>query len=213
MTAECVEVTGGEGGYGRYLKAIKPIHEGEFITIFGGVTVKRYTDRGAYDQMTKLHKQCNEQDEKGGVKFQYSVKVGSAALEDSQGWIIPPEDLSLLKDIMKGVKGTSQLNNLVRDQPPAQGLGHYVQHTCCRKCVNAYIFPVYIHRELGQQCVGSKRNKHDDYMDLQFVAIRAQKHIQPGEEILMHYVGSGRPGGFDNVFECVCCQCRGICHL
>lgn len=203
ITAECVEVTGSEGGYGRYLKAIKPIHEGELITIFGGATVKRYTHRDAYDQMTTLH-------EKGGVKFQYSVQVGSASMQDSQGWVIPPQDLSLLKDIMKR---PSQLNNLVTGQPQAEGLGHYVQHTCCPKCVNAYIFPVYILREAMQQCARSKRRKHDEYMDLQCVAIRAQKFIKQGDEILMHYVGSGRPGGFDNVFKCVCCKCRGFCHL
>ena len=212
-TDECVEVTGDEGGYGKYLKAIRPLQQGELITIFGGVTVKWCTHPDAYDQMTRLHKQCNEQDDKGGVKFEYSVQVGSAGLKDSQAWVIPPQDLSLLQHI---IKRPSQLKNLVTHQPQAQGLGHYVQHTCCPKCVNAYIFPVYIHREQGQQGAGSKRSKHDEYMDLQFVAIRAQTDIEQGEEILMHYVGLGRAGGFDNVFKCVCCKCsqyRKICHL
>ena len=212
-TDECVMVREEEGGYGKYLVATKPIQQGKLITIFGGVTVKQHTHPDAYVLMTKLHK--DQQDKQGGRKFEYSVQVGSAALRDSQCWVVPPQDLSLLKDVLKDIDGggTSQLNTLVKRQPQAQGLGQYVQHTCCPKCVNAYIFPVHVHREGGQQRAGRKRRKEDEYMDLQCVAIRAQKNINEGEEIVMHYVGLGRAGGFDNIFECACCQCKGLCSM
>ena len=209
----CVEVKTGEGGgYGRFLTAKKHIAAGEIFTIFGGVTVKRHTHALAFDMLTRLY--TAQQAQEGGRKFEYSAQPGSAQMQDSQAWLIPPQDVPLLQDLLTGSRySNSELKKLVREQTEAQGLGQYAQHTCCPKHVNAYLFPMYILREghTHKRVKGSKRYSDDVFMDLQAFALRAQKDIQIGKEILVHYVGIGRAGDFHKIFKCACCRCAGGC--
>jgi hypothetical protein len=50
-------------------------------------------------------------------------------------------------------------------------------------------------------------------MDVQALAIRAQKDIRQEEDIWVHYVGSGKKGNL--WFDCRCCKCQkeGDCGL
>ena len=210
-----VEISTGKGEcYGKYLTAKRCIERGELLTIFGGVTVKAQTHANAFDFFSQLHKAQQEKD--GEQKFEYSARTGSTALADSQAWLIPPPDVALLQQLMTdGSFANTELTKLVREQTVAQGLGQYAQHTCCPKHVNAYLFPIYIQREVQSQkrLKGSKRCQDDIFMDLQAFAIRAQKDIEKGDEILVHYVGAGRSGDFHKIFKCACCRCAGGCAV
>ena len=72
---------------------------------------------------------------------------------------------------------------------------------------------MYILREgHTHKCVkGIKRYSDDVFMDLQAFAIRAQRDIEMGEEILVHYVGADSRGDFHKIFKCACCRCAGGC--
>ena len=214
-SAQWVEVSAAKGEcYGKYLTARQRIARGTVFTIFGGVTVKRHTHFLAYDMFEKLHAAQNGK-AGGEPKFQYSTRTGTKLMQDSLAWLIPSQDLALLKALMTGSRfSNTQLKTLVQEQTEAQGLGQYAQHTCCPEHVNAYIFPMYIEREEGQQPWGGRKRrkgKDDSFMDLQAVGIRAQKDIEAGDEILIKYVGLGRAGEF-GIFDCACCQCAGPCR-
>jgi hypothetical protein len=102
----------------------------------------------------------------------------------------------------------THLHNLVKHRETwQQGLGQFAQHTCCPKHVNAYFFPVCIMREAPRPPRGRKRPHDEEVMHIQALAIRAQKPISKGDEILVHYVGAGKSGNY--VFVCRCCQCLG----
>ena len=211
---EWVQVSNAKGGqYGKYLTAKKRIPQGEMFTIFGGVIVRAHTDLLAYTMFTKIRQEQNAKAE-GEPKFQYSTQPGCLQMPDSMAWLIPRQDIALLEVLLQCSKySSSNLKKLLREQTQAQGLGQYVQHTCCSKHVNAYIFPMYIQREGEEQqrAGGGKMPEDEMFMDLQAVAIRAQKDIEEGEEILMHYVGLGRAGEF-GIFDCCCCKCAGPCR-
>ncbi len=90
------------------------------------------------------------------------------------------------------------------------GLGQYAQHTCCATHANAHLNPFTISREeTGGGGVG--QGKDEDWFQLVGVALRADRAIREGEEILIQYVGVGRSGHFRKVFECMCCRCSGRC--
>ena len=201
-SAQWVQVSTAMGGcYGKYLTATKRIAIGTMFTIFGGVTVKRHTHLLAYEMFTKLHAQQSKAE--GEPKFQYSTQTGTKLMKDSLAWLIPPQDLALLQALMTGSRfSNTQLKTLVQEQTEAQGLGQYAQHTCCPVHVNAHLFPMFM---LGAD-VGD-----EELWELRGVALRAERLIKKGEEILIHYVGSGRSFNFSEVFKCTCCVCMGRC--
>ncbi len=88
------------------------------------------------------------------------------------------------------------------------GLGQYAQHSCCFDHVNAHIFPMFTLREEAGS-TELRQGEDGEWMQLQEVALRANRLIKEGEEILIQYVGSGRSGHFRKVFDCTCCWCSG----
>ena len=210
-THENVQVNPDFGdGYGKCLVAKRDIEAGEILTTFQGFVVQQHKHPLAYATMSNLHS-LQQQTAKGEKKFEYSAKTGSDEMTDSQAWVIPPQDVPLLKHLITFWKQeSSQLNNLVKKHETLQlgeGLGHFAQHTCCPKHVNAYLFPICIMDEAPRPSRGAKRLHYDEIIDVQALAIRAQKAINEGDEILVHYVGAGQKG--DLWFDCKCCQCLG----
>jgi hypothetical protein len=165
--------------------------------------VKKLAHTDAYKLFSLLHT-VQQQTAKGEKKFEYSAQTGSNEMPDSQAWVIPPEDIPLLQEGITYWKETrSKLNTLVKQHKTRpQDLGQFAQHTCCAKHVNAYFFPICI---MHRQQQGGKRRQDEESMDVQALAIRAQKAIQKGDEILVHYVGAGKMG--DLWFDCRCCKC------
>lgn len=199
-------------GEERYLTAKTFIPAGALMTAMGGVTVQEKTQPKAFAAFTLLHKQ--QHDMMRGGKFQYSVQVGSNGLRGSTAWLIPPNDFDLLRSLLKRQHG--HLKNATADSLVSPGLGQYAQHTHCPTHVNAHLFPIYILHETEEPETRQRRGRQqgdDEWMELKTVAIRADRDIQSGEEILIHYVGSGRSGDFRKVFSCVCCVCTGKCSL
>ena len=209
-THDNVKVAAANSNYGQFLTAARDIEAGEMITIFAGVIVKKFTHADAYDTFQNIHT-LQQQKEKGEKKFEYSARTGSTAIEGSQAWVIPPEDVPLLRECITLYDlQETELNRLVsRHKTWQKGLGQFTQHTCCPKHVNAYFFPISVMRSAPQPR-GCKRAQDEEIMDLQALALRAQKAIKKGGEILVHYVGAGKTGDF--VFDCRCCKCFGPCR-
>ena len=208
----CVKVNTGRGldPEVKYLTAKVFLPAGALVTAMGGVTVQSQTQPRAFSSFTRLHKQQHEQ---GAQKFQYSVQVGSKGLKGSTAWLIPPNDFPLLHSLL-GHKDKT-LRALTADDRVAPGLGQYAQHTCCEKHVNAHLFPIFVlHESEEHEGNGSRKKKqsHDEWMELKTVAIRVDRDIKAGEEILIKYVGSGKSGDFRKVFDCSCCKCKGKCY-
>jgi hypothetical protein len=202
-TEDNVQVLQSSSAYGQYLAATRDIAAGEILTVFGGVVVKKLEHAKSYALFSDLHK-VQQRTEKSDRKVEYSAQTGSYGMKDSQAWVIPPQDMPLLQQsISAWGQASSQLNTLVKQQETwQQGLGQFAQHTCCAKHVNAYFFPICVMRKPSR---GRKRLHDEESMDLQALAIRAQKAISKGDEILVHYVGAGKSGDF--VFDCACCKC------
>ena len=214
-THDNVKVTQGSAGSGMCLKAVRDMQAGEIITLFVGLIIKHFDHPAAYDEFGNLHK-AQEQTQK---KFEYSAVTGSKEMPGSRAWVIPPQDVLLLKDcIVKYELEQTELAVLARKQSwqKGHGLGQFTQHTCCPKHVNAYLFPIAVMRE-APRARGKKADdahNEEEIMDVQALAIRAQKAISIDEEIRMHYVGKGKKG--DLFFECHCCKCSGpggVCGL
>jgi hypothetical protein len=174
------------------------------------VIVKKLKHADAYDTFKNIH--SLQQNKKGEKKFEYSAQTGSTANKDSQAWVIPPEDMPLLRECITLYNlQETELNRLVNMRKTGHTrLGQFTQHTCCPKHVNAYFFPICTMRGQEKAERGGKRLRDDENMDLQALAIRAQKAIKKGDEILVHYVGAGKTGDF--VFDCRCCKCVGKCR-
>jgi hypothetical protein len=204
-TEDNVEVTEGRADYGRFLTAKRDIAPGEMLTVFGGIVLKKLTHAKAYALFSQIHMQ-QQQTGEGHKKYEYSAQTGSYGMRDSQAWVIPPEDIPLLQQGITDRKETRSTLNTMLKCPGTwlQGLGQFTQHTCCAKHVNAYFFPICTMRKPSP---GGKRRLDEEVMDTQALAIRAQKAIKKGEEILAHYVGAGKSGAF--VFDCRCCKCFG----
>lgn len=196
--------------YGNSLVAKRDIEAGEILTTFQGVVLQQHKHPLAYATFSHIHK-LQQQKAKGEKRFEYSAKTGSDANQDSQAWVIPPEDMPLLKHLVTVYRQeSSQLKNLLKKHETLQqgeGLGQFAQHTCCPKHVNAYLFPVCIMDEAPRPSRGAKRLHYDEIIDVQALAIRAQKAIKEGDEILIHYVGAGQKG--ELWFDCLCCECLG----
>ncbi len=199
--------------FGKFLVAAQDIPAGTILTLFEGVLVKLSDHEAAYNKYSEIHDE-QQHTLPGEQKFEYAAQTGSTSMRDSQAWVIPPQDIPLLqqKIIDKRLQNTV-LHNLVKNhQTSKHGLAHYAQHTCCDKHVNAYLFPICI---MDSALPGKKRSRNGDeeVMDVQALAIRAQKDIRQEEDIWVHYVGSGKKGNL--WFDCRCCKCQneGDCGL
>ena len=208
-TPENVLLSQGVPGYGKGIIAARDIDIGEIITTFEGIIVSSSKHNDAYETFDNIHIVQQRKTDNTEQKFEYSAKTGSDAMKGSKAWVIPPEDLPLLREcITLHALQETELNKLVNMRKTwHKGLGQFTQHTCCEKHVNAYFFPMCIMREASRRRRGGK-GRHDDdeeIMHLQALAIRAQKQIKKGEEIMVHYVGAGKKG--DLCFDCRCCKC------
>ena len=188
-----------------YLTATRDIPADTLFAKLGGVTVQALTQREAYASYTLLHGQ--QYGKQGAAKFRYSVRAGSDGVPGSLAWLIPEEDFALLNQVIareKTIGGIehAELTAVMAEGNASAGLGQYAQHTCCPVHVNAHLFPISM---LGDD-VG-----YEELWELRGVALRAQRLIKKGEEILIHYVGSGRSFNFSEVFKCTCCVCMGRC--
>ena len=208
-TDENVEVVETGTICGRCLVAKRDFEPGDILTLFAGVVVSKRTHLESYEIFSNIHK-LQQQTEKGQQKFEYTALTGSTGMLDSQAWVIPPEDMPLLKQrIDVWEQQNTHLDNLIKNQRTWQkGLGQFAQHTCCEHHVNAYLFPIYIMREAGEPPRGSKRSRNVEIMHIQALAIRAQKHIKKAEQVLVQYVSQKR----DLWFDCRCCKCVGPCR-
>jgi hypothetical protein len=174
------------------------------MTTMGGVTVQEKTQPKEFASFTLLHKQ--QHDTERVDKFQYSVQVGSNGLRGSTAWLITPNDFDLLRSLLK--RQHDHLKNATVDNLASPGLGQYAKHTHCPKHVNDHLLPIYILHENEEPETRQRWGRQpgdDEWMELKTVVIRADRDIQPGEEILIHYVGSGKSGDFRKVFSCVLC--------
>ena len=217
-TRHNVKVSEGTPGCGRCLKAVRDIKAGEIITVFAGVIIKCVEHAEAYEHFRQVHK-VQQQTAAGEKKFEYSAQTGSKEMRGSQAWVVPPQDVLLLKEcIEKWELQGSELDVLVEQKTrrEGQGLGQFSQHTCCEVHVNSYFFPISVMRKAPRAARGKKRGLDDDeeeeIMDVQALGIRAQKDIKEDEEVLVHYVGAGQAGRGDYVFKCLCCKCAGPCR-
>jgi len=208
QTDNNVEVLDSYSVYGKCLVAKRDIVAGEILTVFGGGLVKQLTHSKSYALFSDIHAEQQKSDATQ-QKFEYSAQTGSYGMADSQAWVIPPEDMPLLEQrIRYWRQHNTHLHNLVKHRETwQQGLGQFAQHTCCPTHVNAYFFPICIMHKAPQPPRGGKRPRDEEVIDTQALAIRAQKAISKGDEILVHYVGAGKSG--DYVFVCRCCQCLG----
>lgn len=191
----------------KYLRAKKDIPAGTFITTFLGIIVQQCTHKEAFGSFARIHAQQHMTE--GADKFQYSVLVGSERLPGSLAWFIPQNDLCLLRRLL-GPRD-QELLALTKARLVGRGLGQYAQHTCCLSHVNTHLFPICILREGQNGHQGRKEWEDDEWMQVRGVALRAERLIREGEEILVHYVGAGRSGNFQKVFKCSCCLCSGRC--
>ena len=188
-----------------YLVAKRDIPADTLFAKLGGVTVQALTQREAYESYTLLHRQQHA--ERRAPKFRYSVRAGSDGVPGRLSWLIPENDFALLHQVIAsedtiGIEHAELTALLTAKGGASEGLGQYAQHTCCPVHVNAHLFPIFM---LGDD-VG-----YEELWELRGVALRAQRLIKKGEEILIHYVGSGRSFNFSNVFTCTCCVCMGRC--
>ena len=202
-----IKVNRDRGADVNYLAAKRDIPADTLFAMLGGVTVQKLTQKKAYVSYTCLHKLQHE--EEGEPKFRYSVQAGSEGIPGSLSWLIPENDFALLHSVIAREsklvgKKHAELKALTVEGRASAGLGQYAQHTCCPVHVNAHLFPIFILREDVQD---------EEFWELQGVALRSQRLIKKGEEILIHYVGSGRSGNFDRVFDCTCCVCMGRCPM
>jgi hypothetical protein len=201
-TEHWVHVTKGRGLdlHPKYLRARRDIPAGMLFTVFGGVTVQERTQRRAFESFSTIHRQQHETE--GAEKFQYSVQVGSEGVHGSSAWLIPHDDVPLLRRLMG--QGHRNLRSLTGEGRESVGLGQYAQHSCCFDHVNAHIFPMFTLREEAGS-TELRQGEDGEWMQLQGVALRANRLIKEGEEILIQYVGAGRSGHFRKVFDCTCC--------
>jgi len=208
-TDDNVEVSQAVSECGNYLTAKRDIAAGEIFTVFGGGLLKQLEYPEAFKTYSDMHT-VQQQTEKGERKFEYSAQTGNYGMPDSQAWVIPPEDMPLLQqNIQRFSQQNTHLHILAKHSETwQQGLGQFAQHTCCKKHVNAYFFPICT-MGTAPRVKGNKRLQEAEIMDVQALGIRAQRDIKKGAEILVHYVGSGKTG--DYVFDCRCCQCVGLC--
>ena len=207
-TDDNVEVSQAISECGNFLTAKRDIAAGEIFTVFGGAVLKKRTHGKSYKIFSDI-KTLQQLTGKQQPKFEYSAHTGN---KDSQAWVIPPEDMPLLREnIQCWSQQNTDLHNLVKHSETwQQGLGQFAQHTCCENHVNSYLFPICIMRAEPRRQKGSKRAQEAEIMDFQALGLRAQKCIGNGEEILVHYVDKGKFG--DLWFDCRCCQCVGPCR-
>jgi hypothetical protein len=200
------------------LRAKRDIPAGTLMTLFGGVVLQAWTQKEEYEAFTKLH--VYQHDTVGEEKFQYSVLVGSEQDEreghhPSLAWLVPVNDFALLHRILSKKSRTNKsdrkLKTLTVESRASIGLGQYAQHTCCSTHSNSHLFPVFVSRE-EETADGIRDGREGDWMQLQGVALRADRLIRQGEAISFGYVGSGRSGHFEKVFACACCWCTGRCN-
>jgi len=109
------------------------------------------------------------------------------------------------------MKAERELKVLTVEGRASAGLGQYAQHTCCGAHANAHLFPIFSFRE-GEEGKRGRQGEEEDWMQLKGVALRANRLIKKGEVVSIKYVGSGRTGHFQKVFDCACCWCTGRCN-
>ena len=211
------------GPESRYLAAARDIPADTLFTVMGGVTVQQLTQKIAYDSYTALHKQQHDKD--GAPKFQYSVQAGSEAILGSHSWFIPTDEFGLLHTVIESQLAClpqaservssyianmhAELKALTTEEKACEGIAQYVQHTHCNTHRNAHLFPIFILREDVED--GQMLTHDGEWWELKGVALRSEKLILKGEEILINYVEKGRTGNFSKVFDCTCCKCLGRC--
>ena len=78
------------------------------------------------------------------------------------------------------------------------GIGQLADHTCCAQHVNAEIV-IMMYEEQGAD--------HPEVM----AVVRAQKTIEKGSPILIHYDPDHGMSAWEETFKCRCCKCRGAC--
>ena len=211
----------------RYLAATRDIPAGTLFTVMGGVTVQQLTHKTAYDSYTALHKQQHDDDL--APKFQYSVQAGSEAINGSLSWFIPTDEFGLLHTVIESSAAErlslfpeatalvssyianlhAELKALTAEDKACEGIGQYVQHTHCNTHRNAHLFPIFILREDAEG--GQMLTQDGEWWELKGVALRSEKLILKGDEILINYVEKGRTGNFSKVFDCTCCKCTRRC--
>jgi len=99
------------------------------------------------------------------------------------------------------MKVERELKVLTVEGRASAGLGQYAQHTCCGAHANAHLFPIFIFRE-GEEGERGRQGEGEDWMQLKGVALRANRLLKKGEVVSIKYVGSGRTGHFQKVFDC-----------
>jgi Rieske Fe-S protein len=119
--------------------------------------------------------------------------------------------VDMQKCTRRTMKAERELKGLTVEGRASTGLGQYAQHTCCGAHANAHLFPIFIFRE-GEEGRRGRQGGDEDWMQLKGVALRANRLIKKGEEVSIKYVGSGRAGHFQKVFDCACCWCTGRCN-
>jgi len=164
--------------------AAEAIREGEYITCFG----QSATVRGrAGNEFNDMHKR---QFDSSGPKFQYSYCHNFPGVTE-QIWVIPQQDVRLALQLQP----SPHLVDALKYKGP-EGVGHLVNHTCCKIHVNA---------ELRLQW-------ETEAQDKAVVMVCAMRAIAPGEEIKVHYTPSGEADTWASIFKCSCCKCRGACR-
>ncbi len=177
--------------------ANRDIQGGDIITVFGGTTyLQEASHTGA--EFSRLHARLHEE----GTPLQYLFHGHLAESSNAKIWAIPESD----KRAIRNRADISQTLRRALSPGGDEGIGQMVNHTCCEVYRNAEF-------RLTRAISGDPRTDSTDEEGTIVLAVRACRDIKQHEAILVHYNPGAGIETWKDVFECGCCQCRGVCRL
>jgi hypothetical protein len=158
-------VTGGGGALrAKGVMAVEHIAQGTIITCFGSSACVQMGP--ASEELQSL---MNALEEGEGDRCQYTCAhnlQGQARFGPTKVWVVPPPDVTLI--LRQDPSDT--LKKALKQRGP-EGVGHFIDHSCCPRHINA---------ELAVRWVSDRR-------DIATVVVIAKKPILPGEWVWVDY--------------------------
>ena len=146
---------------------MRHIAQGEIITCFGNSATVVEGSEGQ-----ELVRTMSNLAERGKDLCQYTFTgtLGGEGVSPLRVWVVPPPDIRLLS-----LEPISRRLTQALAQRGPDGVGHIINHTCCRTHRNAELAVRWMTEDRGVAVV---------------VAI-ATRAISPGERVLVHYSPEG----------------------
>ena len=161
----------GAGRGNRSLAAVARIEEGEFISLFGSDADGNAAVVTEKKEVEEVKKMIAKNNGTPGA-FQYTVAktyTSSTFFTERLALVVPPRDVHRALES----RPSTGLNKTLRKKG-REGIGQLADHTCCAQHVNAEIV-IMMYEEQGAD--------HPEVM----AVVRAQKTIEKGSPILIHY--------------------------